>query len=201
MSALISHLTRILFSLLVAYDERDSKPQFHSSTLPRTSTKREVKAEPTKVPLETLNVHVVKGSNGFGFTIGDSSQGQRIKQIMDASRCQDLMEGDLLIEINGFNVQRYSHNEVVNMLKSCPRDTEAAIILRRGGKRRIAILFVQENRISAMYFIKGGLKRTIFLARAVHKLNLSLCFFFVVPQEPSPIAPRRSMVGHIRFVV
>ena len=109
------------------------KPQFHSSTLPRTSTQRAIKAEPPKVPLETLNVHVVKGSNGFGFTIADSNQGQRIKQIMDASRCQDLKEGDLLIEINGFNVQRYSHNEVVNMLKSCPRDTEAEIILQRGG--------------------------------------------------------------------
>jgi hypothetical protein len=98
-----------------------------------------VKAEPPKVPVETLSVHVVKGSNGFGFTIADSNQGQRIKQIMDASRCQDLQEGDLLIEINGFNVQRYSHNEVVNMLKSCPRDTEAAIIVQRGGRRRLTI--------------------------------------------------------------
>ena len=76
---------------------------------------------------------MVKGANGFGFTIADSNQGQRIKQIMDAGRCQDLKEGDLLVEINSFNLQGCSHNEVVNMLKSFPRDTEAEIIVRRGG--------------------------------------------------------------------
>ena len=77
---------------------------------------------------------VVKGSTGFGFTIADSSQGQRIKQIMDASRCHDLEEGDLLIEINGFNVQKISHNEVVNMLKSFPTETDAEFIVQRGGR-------------------------------------------------------------------
>lgn len=75
---------------------------------------------------------------------------------MDAGRCQDLQEGDLLIEINGFNVQRYSHNEVVNMLKSCPRDTEAAIIVQRGGMSRVKIatsrLSFQTSRSKAFYF-------------------------------------------------
>lgn len=128
-------ILRSVLILLEVYNDRVDKPQFHSSTLPRTSTQRTVKAETPKAQVETLHVHVVKGSNGFGFTIADSNQGQRIKQIMDAGRCQDLKEGDLLIEINGFNVQRYSHNEVVNMLKSCPRDTEAEIIVQRGGKK------------------------------------------------------------------
>lgn len=131
------------------YQDRIDKPQFHSSTLPRTSTQKSLRSEAIKP--QTLNVHVVKGPMGFGFTIADSSQGQRIKQIMDASRCQDLQEGDLLIEINGFNVQRYSHNEVVNMLKSCPRDTEAEIIVQRGGL--FYIHFVNFTIVYALYYL------------------------------------------------
>ena len=53
---------------------------------------------------------------------------------MDANRCHDLEEGDLLTEINGFNVQKISHNEVVNMLKSFPTETDAEFIVQRGGR-------------------------------------------------------------------
>ena len=38
-----------------------------------------------------LQIIVEKGAEGFGFTIADSPKGQRVKQILDGTRCQDLV--------------------------------------------------------------------------------------------------------------
>lgn len=44
---------------------------------------------PMQQQSQVLQIIIKKGDKGFGFTITDSSQGQRIKQILDESRCRD----------------------------------------------------------------------------------------------------------------
>lgn len=82
---------------------------------------------------EILVVNIVRGAMGFGFTIADSSYGQRVKQILDKTRCKNLMEGDVLLEINNNNVKDMSHAEVVQVLKDCPKGDETTIVVQRGG--------------------------------------------------------------------
>lgn len=79
-----------------------------------------------------VNISIVKGSLGFGFTIADSACGQRVKKILDRQRCKNLQEGDVLIEINSINVQKMTHDEVVQVLKNCPYNEDAIICVQRG---------------------------------------------------------------------
>lgn len=79
-----------------------------------------------------VKVSIIKGNLGFGFTIADSACGQRVKKILDRQRCKDLMEGDILLEINGIALQNMSHDDVVQVLKNCPHNSEATISVQRG---------------------------------------------------------------------
>ncbi|KAK9758938.1 PDZ domain [Popillia japonica] len=79
-----------------------------------------------------VRVRIVKGHLGFGFTIADSACGQRVKKILDRQRCKNLMEGDILLEINDICLQNMSHEEVVQVLKNCPYNSEATICVQRG---------------------------------------------------------------------
>uniref|UniRef100_A0A8C8AFX4 Membrane-associated guanylate kinase, WW and PDZ domain-containing protein 2 n=1 Tax=Otus sunia TaxID=257818 RepID=A0A8C8AFX4_9STRI len=83
---------------------------------------------------ELMTLTIVKGAQGFGFTIADSPTGQRVKQILDIQGCPGLCEGDLIVEINQQNVQNLSHAEVVDILKECPVGSETSLIIHRGGK-------------------------------------------------------------------
>ncbi|XP_012282219.1 membrane-associated guanylate kinase, WW and PDZ domain-containing protein 1 isoform X2 [Orussus abietinus] len=80
---------------------------------------------------EFLNIAIVKGSIGFGFTIADSAHGQKVKKILDRQRCKNLMEGDILVSINDVDVRNMCHSEVVQVLKECPRNQEALIHVQR----------------------------------------------------------------------
>ncbi|XP_061438097.1 membrane-associated guanylate kinase, WW and PDZ domain-containing protein 2 isoform X5 [Rhineura floridana] len=82
---------------------------------------------------ELMTLTIVKGAQGFGFTIADSPTGQRVKQILDIQGCPGLCEGDLIVEINQQNVQNMSHAEVVDILKECPVGSETSLIIHRGG--------------------------------------------------------------------
>ncbi|KAH1186973.1 hypothetical protein KIL84_019722, partial [Mauremys mutica] len=82
---------------------------------------------------ELMTLTIVKGTQGFGFTIADSPTGQRVKQILDIQGCPGLCEGDLIVEINQQNVQNLSHAEVVDILKECPVGSETSLIIHRGG--------------------------------------------------------------------
>lgn len=77
-------------------------------------------------------VKIRKGDHGFGFTIADSSSGQRIKSIVDRQRCQNLYENDLLLSINGEDLSNKQHSEVVSLLKKCANDIETTFVIRRG---------------------------------------------------------------------
>lgn len=82
---------------------------------------------------EEIVIKIVKGSNGFGFTIGDDAESncQRIKQIVNRDRCADLIENDLLIEINDINLANLNHAKVVEILKSCTCGQESKFKLKR----------------------------------------------------------------------
>ncbi len=126
---------------------------------------------------EILTVNIVKGSMGFGFTIADSAYGQKVKQIMDRRRCQTLLEGDILVEINNIKVKDMNHADVVRVLKNCRKDVPSTIIIQRGG-----ILTPNKNKKNgkavcryafficwkAHCFVPGGLKNISFL-------KMSLC--------------------------
>nr|XP_040234287.2 membrane-associated guanylate kinase, WW and PDZ domain-containing protein 1 [Anopheles coluzzii] len=81
---------------------------------------------------EVLHINIVKSDNGFGFTITDSSYGQRVKKILDRQCCKNLQEGDVLLSINSIPVKDMSHNEVVQVLKDCPKNIETTLKVQRG---------------------------------------------------------------------
>ncbi|XP_058629732.1 membrane-associated guanylate kinase, WW and PDZ domain-containing protein 2a isoform X4 [Onychostoma macrolepis] len=82
---------------------------------------------------ELLTVAMVKGADGFGFTIADCNGGQRVKQILEAQGCPGLCEGDLIVEINQQSALTLSHTQVVELLKECPVGAEATLVVQRGG--------------------------------------------------------------------
>ncbi len=82
---------------------------------------------------ELLSLTMVKGVDGFGFTIADSATGQRVKQVLEPLGCPGLCEGDLIVEINKQPVQGFTHTQVVELLKECGVGTETCLVVQRGG--------------------------------------------------------------------
>ncbi|XP_061679573.1 membrane-associated guanylate kinase, WW and PDZ domain-containing protein 2-like isoform X2 [Syngnathoides biaculeatus] len=82
---------------------------------------------------ELLTVTMVKGAEGFGFTIADSPTGQRVKQVLDpgSQAASGLIEGDLILEVNQQPVAAAGHGRVVEMLKECPVGAEATLLVQR----------------------------------------------------------------------
>jgi len=50
---------------------------------------------------------------------------------LDKHRCQELLEGDILVDINNRSVRNMSHNEVVLVLKDCHINESASITIQR----------------------------------------------------------------------
>ncbi|XP_053270626.1 membrane-associated guanylate kinase, WW and PDZ domain-containing protein 2a [Pleuronectes platessa] len=82
---------------------------------------------------ELLTLTMVKGPDGFGFTIADSATGQRVKQVLEPQGCPGLCEADLIVEINKQPVQGFTHTQVVELLKECAVGTETSLVVQRGG--------------------------------------------------------------------
>uniref|UniRef100_A0A7N6AJ86 Membrane-associated guanylate kinase, WW and PDZ domain-containing protein 1 n=1 Tax=Anabas testudineus TaxID=64144 RepID=A0A7N6AJ86_ANATE len=82
---------------------------------------------------EMLTLTMVKGMDGFGFTIADSATGQRVKQVLEPLGCPGLCEGDLIVEINKQPVQGFTHTQVVELLKECAVGAETSLVVQRGG--------------------------------------------------------------------
>ncbi|XP_067357541.1 membrane-associated guanylate kinase, WW and PDZ domain-containing protein 2-like isoform X2 [Channa argus] len=89
---------------------------------------------------ELLTVTMVKGTEGFGFTIADSPTGQRVKQVLEpgSQGASGLIEGDLILEVNQQPVAAAGHGRVVEMLKDCPVGAEATLLIQRGGTGHIS---------------------------------------------------------------
>ena len=81
---------------------------------------------------EMHNIIIVKGAMGFGFTIADSVYGQKVKKILDRQCCKNLNEGDILLSINKVNIKNFTHNDVVQVLKDCPKNQETILRVQRG---------------------------------------------------------------------
>nr|XP_057932565.1 membrane-associated guanylate kinase, WW and PDZ domain-containing protein 2-like isoform X1 [Doryrhamphus excisus] len=89
---------------------------------------------------ELLTVTMVKGVEGFGFTIADSPTGQRVKQVLDpgSQGASGLVEGDLILEVNQQPVAAAGHGRVVEMLKECPVGAEATLLIQRAATGHIS---------------------------------------------------------------
>jgi atrophin-1 interacting protein 3 (BAI1-associated protein 1) len=76
---------------------------------------------------------IVKGPMGFGFTIADDAVNgqQKVKQILDRDRCVQLLENDVLCEINNIQLMNLTHNQIVDILKECPKGKETFLKLKR----------------------------------------------------------------------
>ena len=122
-----------------AVDSSFAPASYDTATFPRSSTMNTL----SRSSPEVLTIPVVKGPMGFGFTIADSPYGQKVKQILDAPRCQGLLEGDILMEINGRMIRSCTHNEAVNILKECPKGREAFFVIQRGGKWFAGTVFMK----------------------------------------------------------
>lgn len=100
---------------------------------------------------DVLDLKIFKGDNGFGFTIADSLQGQKVKKILDSDICKNVVVGDILLSINNINVKQMTHSQViesvfknfsfihtiicnskvVEVLKECPKASETLIKVLR----------------------------------------------------------------------
>ncbi|KAJ3596345.1 hypothetical protein NHX12_002753 [Muraenolepis orangiensis] len=84
---------------------------------------------------ELLTVTMVKGTEGFGFTIADSPTGQRVKQVLEpgSQGACGVVEGDVILEVNQQAVAGAGHGRVVELLKECPVGGEARLLIQRPG--------------------------------------------------------------------
>ncbi|XP_065367206.1 uncharacterized protein Magi [Calliphora vicina] len=80
---------------------------------------------------EVHTFSIIKGAMGFGFTIADSSYGQKVKKILDRACCNQLQEGDILLEINDIVVRNKSHVDVVQILKDCSKTEPTMVKIQR----------------------------------------------------------------------
>ncbi|KAL4660309.1 membrane-associated guanylate kinase, WW and PDZ domain-containing protein 2-like [Arapaima gigas] len=92
---------------------------------------------------EIITISMVKGDGGFGFTLVDSSAGQRVERVLEPQGCPGLLEGDLLLEINKQRVQGLNHTQVVELLKDCPVGAEASLVIQREGAGKENMLWLQ----------------------------------------------------------
>ncbi|CAD6196706.1 unnamed protein product [Caenorhabditis auriculariae] len=81
------------------------------------------------------DIDIFKGSEGFGFTIADSVNGQRVKKILYPSQCPNLMEGDTIVELDGRNVRAVPHTQLVDILRECPVGYRGRLVVRRGSPK------------------------------------------------------------------
>lgn len=83
---------------------------------------------------ELITVSLNRGELGFGFSIRDSPNGQKIKKIQNHEICTNLKQGDILINLNGQDITGLPHKEVVERLKNCPTGQDVSLTVKR--KRR-----------------------------------------------------------------
>ncbi|XP_044007096.1 membrane-associated guanylate kinase, WW and PDZ domain-containing protein 2-like isoform X3 [Aphidius gifuensis] len=123
--------TDILLSDNTDFHDHQQQQKILSSSLTTTTTTSSTSITNNLSTTEYFNISIVKGSMGFGFTIADSSYGQKVKKILDRQRCKNLLEGDILISINDINVKNMCHLEVVQVLKDYSTNQEAMIHVQR----------------------------------------------------------------------
>ncbi|VDL91312.1 unnamed protein product [Schistocephalus solidus] len=92
---------------------------------------QEAESLSSQLPPQNTEISIVKQQNGFGFTLADQPQGQRVKEVLDPARCDGLKVGDIVVEINDQRVKELSHPEVVKLLKTCPVGKTTRFLVQR----------------------------------------------------------------------
>ncbi|VDK74891.1 unnamed protein product [Litomosoides sigmodontis] len=103
-------------------------------------------------PDDVKEIVINKGSDGFGFTIFESIQGQRVKKILYPERCENLLEGDTLLEMRTTyphgnpncpmgeeritDFRGMPHHELVSILRECPVGFWAKLLVRRNSPKQ-----------------------------------------------------------------
>lgn len=134
-----------------------------------------------------VRVRIVKGTLGFGFTIADSACGQRVKKILDRQRCKNLLEGDILLEINDICLQNLSHDEVVQVLKNCPYNSEATICVQRGCANKPINVRNKPRKLDNRYGNKD-------IANAYRSKTPTADIYSTQPREVLPSRPKTPIV-------
>lgn len=99
--------------------------------------------------IESKKINLVRGLDGFRFTLSDLPggrgplAGQRVRSILDRSRCGDLKEGDVIEKINDITVSRMTHLQVVEILKACPVGKETEFVVLRGGWLLVHLIYLK----------------------------------------------------------
>lgn len=83
-----------------------------------------------------VTVNLKRGEQGFGFTINDSAAGQKVGKIQNNEVCANLKQGDILMSLNGQDITKSSHKEVVERLKNCPPGQDISLIVKRKSRFR-----------------------------------------------------------------
>uniref|UniRef100_A0A1I7S3V7 Membrane associated guanylate kinase, WW and PDZ domain containing 2a n=1 Tax=Bursaphelenchus xylophilus TaxID=6326 RepID=A0A1I7S3V7_BURXY len=84
---------------------------------------------------ERIEILIRKSMRGFGFTITDSLQGQRVKSVLFPDQCPNLLEGDLIVEVDGVNVLNMSHVQLVQFLQDLPVGYHTKLLVSRQSPR------------------------------------------------------------------
>ncbi|KAL1493343.1 hypothetical protein ABEB36_011415 [Hypothenemus hampei] len=134
-----------------------------------------------------VRVRIVKGNLGFGFTIADSACGQRVKKILDRQRCKNLLEGDILLEINDISLQNKSHDEVVQVLKNCPYNSEATICVQRGCPSKTTNLRNKPRKFDTKFSTKD-------FVNAYRSKTPTADIYSTQPREVLPSRPKTPLV-------
>ncbi|XP_065215040.1 membrane-associated guanylate kinase, WW and PDZ domain-containing protein 2 isoform X2 [Planococcus citri] len=124
---------------------------------------------------EILTMSIVKGSEGFGFTIADSAYGQKVKKIIDKQRCENLQEGDILAEINNISVRKMCHSDVVQVLKDCTSNKAATISVERMNFSKNKLRNKKDDLKMAMYRTKTPTENCPLLMEAQNGQKLPDC--------------------------
>uniref|UniRef100_A0A8R1UIS0 Magi-1 n=1 Tax=Pristionchus pacificus TaxID=54126 RepID=A0A8R1UIS0_PRIPA len=85
---------------------------------------------------ELVKIDIHKGNDGFGFTIAESVNGQRVKNILYKEQCPNLCEGDVIVELDGRDVRSIGHKQLVDLLRDCPQGYRGRLIVRRSSPKQ-----------------------------------------------------------------
>ncbi|CAJ0558059.1 unnamed protein product, partial [Mesorhabditis spiculigera] len=80
---------------------------------------------------DLFDISITKGTEGFGFTIADNANGQRVRKIIYPAQCPNLLEGDVICELDGRDVRGVSHTQLVDMLRELPVGHRGRLAVRR----------------------------------------------------------------------
>uniref|UniRef100_A0AC35U436 Membrane-associated guanylate kinase, WW and PDZ domain-containing protein 1 n=1 Tax=Rhabditophanes sp. KR3021 TaxID=114890 RepID=A0AC35U436_9BILA len=78
-----------------------------------------------------IPVNVTKNHANFGFTITDTSLGHQIANIHNFGQCPELHEGDVILEVDGEDIQGRAHHNVIRKLQEIQPNTTIGLVVKR----------------------------------------------------------------------